>query len=266
MNRVESAFCNLVGIKPESDGIKWYSVAFLEVFAKFDWLFHHTIYEGTPLPSEGPALIVANHTNMWDAAEGYRIGQRSGRIVRTFARANLLDPTAQEPETVKARTGRKKDILNASPVLVKHLLASVLNGAEAISIMRGGGLKDLRDFRARGHESFARGMLTAMFISETREKSGKLVDPKPGAEILARDNPDIPIYPVGIAVRPHWVSTGKPFTCNQMLNDPEYGALARANFTVLLCDKIADQLPPWIRQDWYEVQRPLALSRRRKST
>jgi len=263
MNRVESAFYNLVGIKPESEGIKWYSVAFFEVFAKFDWLFHRTIYEGTPLPSEGPALIVANHTSMWDIAEGYRMGQRSGRVVRTFTRASLLDPTAQESEAVKTRTGHKKDILNASPIFVKRLLAAILNGAEAISIMRGGSLKDLRDFKARGRESFARGMLTGIFILETREKSGKLVDPKPGAEILARDNPNIPIYPVGIAVKPYRASIGKPFTYNQMLESPEYGALARTNFTVLFCDRIADQLDPKNKQDWYEVRRPLALSRRK---
>lgn len=203
----ETALYKLIGIKPESPRIRWYSVAVFEAFAKIDWLLHRTIYEGQ-LPSSGPMLLVANHTSVWDIAKGYRVGQRGQRIVRTFTKSTLLDPTVQESEEVRARTGHKKDLLNKAPMWSKRLFAAILNGVETLPVARGGGRRGIQEFRQIGHESLEKGYLTAVFILETREKSGRIVHPMRGPEVLARDNPDIPIYPLGFSVNPHRASIG----------------------------------------------------------
>lgn len=119
MSLLESVVNKATGINPESNGIRWYSVLFFELFARYDSFKNHTIYEGVPLPTEGSALIVGNHTSMMDTAKGYRMVQRSGRIPRTFTRQSLLDPTRQEPAFVLKRTGHKKDILNSSPMWIR---------------------------------------------------------------------------------------------------------------------------------------------------
>lgn len=267
----ETVFYNLVGIKPESEGIKWYSVAFFEAFSKLDRLIHFTKYEGVQLATSGPALIVSNHTSMWDVAKGYRVGQQGHRIPRTYTRENLLDPTIQESEKVKVRTGQKRDLLNSTPMPFKHLIAAIPRGVEAIPVPRGGDLKDLRQFLARGHARFEAGLVVAIFSMETRNKEGKLINPMIGPELLAKNNPDVPIYPMGISGRGfsrwflHRVRVGKPFTYNEILVDLKCAELAKQNFTVIINDRIANQLNPLEKQDWYEVQRPKVLTRRKSS-
>ncbi|MEK7617313.1 MAG: hypothetical protein AAB414_04625 [Patescibacteria group bacterium] len=256
---LEQLIFKLTNVDPESSGVRGYSVAVFELFAKLDWLLHRTTYHGL-LPTTGPMLMVANHTRAWDIAKGYRVGQRSGRIVRAFARATLLDPNLKESEEVRERTGRKNDLLNNGPRWIRSRIAAILNGVEAILIDRGGSLAEARAFKERGREALGKGFLTAVFIMETREKSGRIVNPRPGAAYLAKNNPDIPIYPVGFSKNA--ASIGPGFTYNQMIQDPDYGELANSNFTVLLCDRIADQLPDPIRSDWYDDQRQKILDRK----
>lgn len=266
MSLLERAVNRATGINPESNRIRWYSVLFFELFARYDNFRNHTIYRGVLLPTEGPALIVSNHTSMLDTAKGYRMVQRSGRIPRTFTRESLLDPTKQESGFILARTGHKKDILNSSPMLIRRLIAALPAGVEAIPVPRGGGLKELREFLERGRAQFEAGRIVALFAQETRNKEGKLTDLMPGAELLAKNNPDVPIYPVGITVRkPHRAAIGKPFTYNQTLKDPELSELARKNFTVLIGDKIARLLDEPEKIDWYEVQRPKLLAPKKKT-
>lgn len=259
----ETIACRLIGIRPESEKIKWYSIVLLEAFAEIDRRKHGTIYEGILLPSEGPAFLFANHRSMWDIARGFRVGQRSHRIPVTFAKSTLLDPTLKESAEVAARTGHKSDILNSDSrwtMWIRYGIAAICKGAEAESLTRGGGLKEINDFRKRVKAIIAANRITACFLQETRNREGKLSDPKPGVVWLAKDNPHIPIYPMGISTER--VSIGKPFTYNEMLQDPTYEALARSNFLVVIADRIADQLDPEARENWYKVQRPKVLSRR----
>ena len=257
MSLLESAIYRATGVHPESDGIKWNSVLFFELFAQYDNFRNHTIYDGVLLPTDGPVLFVGNHTSMFDTAKGYRIGQRSGRIPRTFTRESLLDPTKLEPASVLARIGQKQDILNSAPVWVRHFIAALPAGVEAIPVPRGGGLKELREFLERGRAQFEAGRLVALFVQETRNKEGKLTNLMPGAELLVKNNPDVPVYPVGITVRkPHKATVGEPFTYNQMLKDP--------NFTVLIGDRIAQLLDEPEKIDWHKVQRPILLAPKRK--
>ncbi|MBI2334644.1 1-acyl-sn-glycerol-3-phosphate acyltransferase [Candidatus Daviesbacteria bacterium] len=250
MSLLERVVNRATGINPESDGIKWYSVACFEAFARMDWLLHRTSYRGIHLPSTGPALIVSNHTSMWDTAKGYRMGQQSKRIIRTFTRASLLDPETMESKSVLARTGHKSDILNSSPRWLKHIIAAIPQGVEAIPVARGGEIRDIRNFLKKGRERLEAGLLVGIFVQETRHKDGKLADLMRGVELLARDNPDVPIYPAGISARiPHRVSIGKPFTYRQ----------AKDNFMIFLGDSIANQLDPEIINDWYVNQRPSLL-------
>lgn len=259
----ETIACRLVGIRPESEKIKWYSVVLLEGFAKLDRVLHHTTYEGAFLPAEGPAFLVSNHRRMWDIARGYRVGQRSHRIPVTFAKSTLLDPTLKESAEVAARTGHKSDILNSDSIWtmrIRHGIAAICKGAGAESLTRGGGMKEINDFRKRGKAIITANRITACFVQETRDKEGKLSDPKPGAAWLAKDNPDIPIYFMGISK--NRVSIEGPHTFNQLRNDPAYADLPTKYLIVAIVDKIANLLEPPERNDWYEVQRPQVLSRR----
>ncbi len=265
MSLLESAVYRATGINPESDGIKWYSVLFFELFAQYDNFRNHTIYDGVLLPADGPVLFVGNHTSMFDTAKGYRIAQRSGRIPRTFTRESLLDPTKPEPASVLERTGRKKDILNSSPMWVRRIIAALPAGVEAISVSRGGGRKESNELLQRVRAQFEARRLVALFVQETRNKEGQLTNLMRGAGLLAKNNPDVPIFPVGITVRkPHRATVGEPFTYNQMLSDPEFAELTRTNFTVLIGDKIARLLDEPEEIDWQEVQRPILLAPKRK--
>lgn len=256
----ERIVCRLAGIQPESEEIRWYSIVALEAFAKLDGILHGTTYEGALLPLAGPALLVSNHTSMWDIARGYRVGQRSRRIPRTFARDTLLDPTLTESSQVSARTGHKSDVLNSGLLPIRQAIAAVCKGAEAQPITRGGGMEVLNDFLKRGRAIFEAHQLAACFIQETRNKDGKLRNPKPGVALLAAANPDIPIYFMGVSRKR--VSIKGPYTFNQLRNEPAYNQLPRKYLIVAMADKIADQLDPEERNDWYEVQRPLTLSRK----
>lgn len=274
MNRVESGFYNIVGINPESDKIKWYSVAFFEVFSKLDRLIHLTRYQGVKVASEGAAYLLSIHTSMWDTAKGYHVGKMSGRIPRTYTRESLLDPTKSDSERVKERTGNKTDILNSNMGWLKRIIAAIPVGLEAIPVPRGSTKRqDLEDFKTRGRERFAAGQLVASFVQDTRNKEGKLVNPVRGVALLARENPDVPMYFMAIAksrllpwlplFKHHRVSISGPITYNQMRQDPNYSDFERANPIIIICDQIANQLEPAERDDWYSVQRPLITSRRR---
>lgn len=265
----EQAFYKLVGVKPESDRIRWYSVAFFEALAKFDRL-HGTTYHGTRINEQGAALLLANHTSLFDLGKGYKVAQRSHRIPCTFTRLSFLDPSKQDSERVRARTGHKVDILNSGPMWFRRIIAALPTGTEAMPVVRGGGRQDLEDFLARGREKFDAQRLVACFVQETRHKDGKLASLARGVAVLAKNNPDVPIYPMGISKRRlwktpikfHWVSVGEPFTYNQMLQDPTYTAREKANFIVIIGDKIADQLAPEEKRNWYETQRPQFLTKK----
>lgn len=203
---------------------------------------------------------------MWDTAKGYRVGQKSGRILRTFTKDTLLNPNKQASEKVKNRTGHKSDLLNSGPQWLRRLIAAIPAGVEAIPVTRGAGLRDLKDFLRRGKERFNAGLAVAIFSQETRNKDGRLVNPMPGAALLAQNNPDIPIYTMSISKSPkghHRVFVGEPFTYNQMLIDPLYGNSVKTSFTVFLNDRLADHLDPGNKDDWYANQRSLALSSRK---
>ncbi len=265
MSLLESAIYRAIGVRPESDGIKWYSVLFFELFAQYDNFRNHTIYDGVLLPTDGPILFVGNHTSMFDTAKGYRIAQRSGRIPRTFTRESLLDPTKLEPTSVLERTGRKKDLLNSSPIWVRRIIAALPAGVEAIPVSRGGGRKESSELLQRVRDQLNARRLVALFVQETRNKEGKLTNLMRGAGLLARNNPDVPIFPVGITVRkPHRATVGEPFTYNQMIIDPKFAELARTNFIVLLGDRISELLDEPEKIDWHEVQRPILLAPKRK--
>lgn len=149
---------------------------------------------------------------------------------------------------------------------IRRLIAALPAGVEAMPVLRGGGLKELREFLERGRTQFEAERVVALFAQETRNKEGKLTDLRPGAELLAKNNPDVAIYPAGItAKKPHRATIGEPFTYNQMLKDPEFSKLARINFTVLIGDKIAQLLDEPEKIDWYEVQRSKLLASKRKT-
>lgn len=264
---LEVITCRLAGVNPEIQGIRWYSVAAFAALARLDEFLHHTTYGGELIPTSGPAIIVANHISMWDIAKGYRIGQRSHRILRTFTRASLLNASKQDPQRVLARTGHKADIFNRAPKWLKYFIAAFPKGVDAIPVPRGGSREAVEQALVVGSGKLSEGLAVAIFGQETRQKDGRLVNLMPGPAFFARKNPDVPIQVVRISQEPDRdrVSISKPFTYNQMRRDPELGDLARHHFDVLIGDRIADLRDDAVRADWYQTQRPLILTRRRHS-
>lgn len=265
MTTPEQALFEIIGFRPETNGIRWYSSIAFEMLAKLDYLLHHTVFEGSQLPTEGPVLLIGNHTSLWDPVKAYRFGQMTGsRIIRAFTRDSLLDPTIQESQTVLNKIGHKRDLLNSAPLPIRRLIGMLPAGFEAIPVSREPNRNSIKSFLARGKNAFDKGFAVGMFIQETRHKDGKLANLMRGAEWLARDNPDVPILPMGISVRlPHRVRTGPIFTYRQMVVNGEAGEIARQNFTVFLGDRIAELLDPEIKKDWYDNQRPCLLDRRK---
>lgn len=281
MATIEQALCKIIGFRPETNGIRWYSSIGFELLAKLDYLLHHTTFEGTPLPSEGPVLLIGNHISLWDPVKAYRLGQMTGdRIIRAFTRDSLLDPRIKESASILRRTGNKKDILNQAPMGIRLMIAALPSGFEAMPASRRPSKKEKTNLITRGTANFSRGLAEGMFLQLTRDKEGKLTDLRPGAQWLVEANPDIPILPMGISAprpckirigpieismrKPHKVRTGTMFTYRQMVINGEGGDIAKQNFTVFLGDQVANLLDPKIREDWYAVQRPLLLSPKKR--
>lgn len=263
MNKIESAVFKIAGIRPESEDVKWYSIVTLAAFAKIDQLRNGTRFEGDILPALGPAFVVLNHRNYFDIARGYVLCEKSHRLFKTFAKHTLFDPKAEESGKVKERTGRKSDLLNLGSgsnrfkLAFANIISAIVRGAEAMPVERGGSLKEIRKFLKKAKDEFDKKRIVAMLAQGTRTEDGRLNDPMKGPEIVAMENPDVPIYSVSMAKR--HVGVRRLGSYNELCENPKYSRLAETNLTVLIFDAIADISDPEVKKDWYEVQRPALL-------
>lgn len=268
MNKIESYFYKLAGVRKESENTKWYSIAAFSLIAKVDQLLHHPSYGGDPFPENGPGLIIGNHPQPIGFIRGFRLCEINHRMATPFIKHTLLDYRQSEPAEIRQQTGKKQDLLNVTTESpwwhrkIADLLSACFKGLRAMPIVRGGTEADMMDFLDRGQAELKKKHLVGIFAQQTR--STNLADPKPGPAILAMENSEVPIYAVAIGNKQ--ISLRRLGSYEELWDDPKTHDLAQTNLTVLIFDAIADQLresrdPSDIAMgdDWYQNQRPKLL-------
>lgn len=245
---------NRLGIKQEYPK-ESLAAAFAIVIAS-DAFCHitHTTIQGK-LPTEGPAILIANHTSTGDILRiSYAVRITSGRIVRGVARHTLLSPNEEESTTVIKKIGKKKDLLNSdhplAKLLVREPLAFVLRGIGAIPIHRG--VSDITAFRTI-NRTLREGNIVGIFLQQERIKEATLRDLMPGPALIAATNPNIPIIFAGISGPPDGlniinINSAPTYAIN--LNIDRKSKESLANTTIYFGDELAKLLPDRVQTDW----------------
>jgi 1-acyl-sn-glycerol-3-phosphate acyltransferase len=148
------------------------------------------------LPPDGPAIVVANHSSGLDPAMLTWLGERAGRSIRIAARDTLLHPEIEEEEEVLIRTGKKDDLLNTTPGWKRQAMAKVIElTGNPIPVHRG---KPAPSFFKEVRQTLRSGQMFGIFLQETRSPQNDLSKAMNGAAYIARLNPEVPTYLVGI--------------------------------------------------------------------
>lgn len=216
-------------------------------------------------PPEGPAIIVSNHTSSTDIFRGcIACIETAHRVIRGVARESLLDPSIEDPKDVLEETGKTGAFKLMKSPLVTQTIAFVLNGIGTIPIQRGKKRDRIKDrkFLLTCDEVLNSGQLLGIFIQQTRVKEGDLRNPFEGAGVLARRHRDVLIIPVSILAR-HFGNNmiiGESTTYNQLVQKTGH-KLAPIEVAALIGDRIAENLPPSIKERWAREDRPRFLSR-----
>lgn len=261
---LERLFYNAVGIRNESDSVKWYSVAAFEVFSGLDRFLHKTVYEGS-LPSEGTALVVSMHTSAWDMAKGYTIVKETAhKLMRGVARESLLDPDLEESQDVLERTGKLDDSFNKLPKPIRQVFASFIKGIDPIGVKRGA--KTLGAFRPTLRaisETFSQDRMVGIFTHETRRRENDLKNLMEGPAFIARLHHDIPIYPVAIWSRdiPHRLTVGAPFSAKEAFQHLDFRTdLDQTTaLTLFIAERITEIADCRVKVSWDAEDRRLYL-------
>lgn len=145
------------------------------------------------VPKSGPLIVVANHVNLTDP------------ILLMLAMPRWVTYMA------------KKELFSVP--IVGHVLRS----AEVFSVARSGTFEDKRAVMRQAEDLLSRGHILALFPEGSRDKTGVLIEGKPGAAFLALHSgaPLVPIAmlgtekitsPLSLLRRPRvHVRIGKPF-------------------------------------------------------
>lgn len=241
---LESFAIERLGVRRESNEIRFYSVlAFRIAELRMDHKFP-TQVEGAG-PKEGPAIFVGNHRNRYDVIKVFK-AQRltSGRIIRTLTRWSLLYPEEQEPEELLEEIGEKEDDLDSGPIWKREVRAFFLRGIGTVGVKRR--QRNIDTFR-KVNQLLSQKMLVGTFISDTRMEDGTVKDVMEGPAFLARMNPDVDIYPVGISGYPDGPETiriGTSLTYRSQLTN------SLGEFAILLGDRVTELLPKRVQRDW----------------
>lgn len=159
------------------------------------------------IPKEGPAILLSNHVSGMDPFWIHYLAYKSaGRTIRTFAKASLVDPTHKE--SAKALEGRSvDDVLVSSKSGLKRFFRESLvpfytKGFNPYVVEIGVPNSDLNK-RAmfEADKDLKNGRLVCMFPQGHRKPEYDLLDMMPGAFILAKENPNVPIYAVGLNLK-----------------------------------------------------------------
>lgn len=216
------------------------------------------------LPKEGAAILVSNHTGNTDIFRGcLACVTTSQRIIRGVARESLLDLSVKESEEVLKRTGKLGKFDPMTLPLVTQTIAFILNGIGAIPVQRGterDSRKD-RQFLITCDQVLESSQMLGLFIQETRVKEGDLSNPFPGAGVIARRHPDVPIIPITILNKRfgNKMIIGELTTYTE-LAQKEGHKLSPAEVTALIGDRIAQNHHETVRIKWQVVDRPQLLA------
>lgn len=138
------------------------------VRAVFGTIAHVRVEGGEHLPSEGPLIVIGNHTSFADPPlVGGWLQPRLGRPVHFLAKEQIFTP----------------------------LLAPFLERIGAIPVRAGG--SDVDAYR-QGRAVLDAGGVLAIFPEGTRSPDGALIEPRQGVALLASRS-GVPVLPVGIA-------------------------------------------------------------------
>lgn len=241
------------GFRRETPEVRWWGVVgFRFEEYKFDRK-HPITVSGTP-PDEGTAIFVGNHRDKYDSIKLFKAMRTllpSGRIIRTFARHNLLDPIKKESAELLEQIGERDDDLENESFLKRWLRAFVIRGIGAIPVERRAvPLTALR----RGTQLLKDGQLVGSFISDTRSRDGTIRGVLNGTAFLAKMNPTVPIYTVATSGFPD-----EPETVRISDNTLTYAKDSTGSnkedlskFTILLADRIVDLSPVRVRNAWQD--------------
>ncbi len=206
---------------------------------------NHTIIESYPLPTEGAAILTANHFQQEDIYKAEYIAHTTaGRIIRTVLKKSLVVRGAYESQAYLDQIGDKKDTTKYS--IIK---AFIMRGVGGIPILRDNRSSNIAVMRT-SYRVLDSGQLLGVFIQSSRDEEGLLRNLETGvAKIASRENHrDLPIY--AFAFSENKVVVLEPFTYNQLRNQ-DYGRdLTEAEFTICIADRIVSVLPQNVQDDW----------------
>lgn len=216
------------------------------------------------LPKEGAAILVSNHTGNTDIFRGcLACVTTSQRIIRGVARESLLDLSVKESDEVLERTGKKGKFDPMTLPLIAPTIAFILNGIGAIPVQRGSERDSDKDkrFLRTTDEILESGQMLGLFMQETRVKAGDLSNPFPGAGVIARRHPDVPIIPITILNKRfgNKMIIGEQTTYKQLAQESDH-KLSPAEATALIGDRIAQNHHEIVRIKWQAVDRPQLLA------
>ncbi len=246
-----------LGIQVEMDTLT--PLAALTTFAIIAMLEVRSDIHGALNRKTGAAIVGFNHQDsIVDTFTIPLLARREKRSVRMVAKHTLVDPHAQEDPEVLSRTGKMGDWLNRKPGEPPSRFA--LRQAEfyravgVIPIHRG---KPDSEAIRNIEGALAKGQLVGMSLQETRRPANDLLDMKPGVAMLARRNPDVPVYVVSINGRLKTlfskraqVHVSEPFTWNTL--PEEHRTFKKA--TVYMAGELARTLPDALKTKWMEAQ------------
>lgn len=240
---------HIYGVSIEDHGIQswkywlYLSVAFPASVAR------RTRIEGR-LPSEGPAIVVANHVSYVDPPFVYFLAAKTaGRTLRMIARDDMIDPSLPEDAEILQRTVKKP-----SSKLKRRALAFCTSIGDPIPVNRQG--KSL--FRTLGlaDRTLKDGQMVAVSLTETRKPENDLEDAKPLAALIALRHPDVLIFPVGLSgieldrrhiFGPVHGNIGEPFTVNQLVFDRNNLEIELA--TAIITEELKRRIAPLVPDD-----------------
>lgn len=242
---LEQRYYRTLGIRKECPELNPLAVGLLIARSAIHAKKHHSIIEGYPLPTEGAAIITANHHRKADTFKGILAGRAAGRIIRPILRKSLIYPNCEESQEFLESIGNKQDDLSRySP-----LRAFALRGIGAIGLMRD---NPGHDWMRPSKKALESGQLLSAFLQLTRHEDGCLRDLQGGAAMLMKMYPSIPVYPVALSGSPDGPDKAvisKPLTYNE--KKAEYGRnLTIPELTIILADIIAENFPERPKQHW----------------
>lgn len=232
-------------------------VALLTAASLTHALTHQTVFDGHPLPRHGRFIVTGNHLSSHDALKGHALALKSGRLLRVVVKQSLIERGATESEEYLATLG---DSIEKATAEYKPFTGFALRSMDVISILRD---RVNNGLNPRINGDLALGLGVAIFLQGHRHADNSLSNLEPGAAIIARKHPDVPIHPLAFSAPPFGVdrvSGIEPTTYNHLKQ--QYGrTLSLGEITIIIADMVATGLPEGARNIWFNQTRAVEAKR-----